>query len=102
MILTNIDELNLTEQHKKDVLVWYANKLWKMLIRTGISDTHCKSYDPLEFDDEERVVHSYVFDLHDGGRHHEYKTLREVEDGLDLNALETLKLEIARNCKGEY
>ena len=39
-------------------------------------DTHCKSYDPLTFEDN--IAHSYVLDLEDGGRHHTYKSIEDV------------------------
>jgi len=80
--LYEIDDLKLPKEQKKRVLEWYARKLWHILRQLDISDGHCKMYDPLLFDTEKKVVHSYIFDLWDGGRHHPYETLKQVEDGI--------------------
>ena len=75
-----IDDLPLSELQKRCVLEWFAWKMWELLIELGIEDGYGKSYDPLLIDDKK--CHSYIFDLGDGGRHHDYETLREVEEKL--------------------
>ena len=54
----------------------FACGLYEGLLAAGVEDVGGKSYDPLTIDEERKVAHSYVFNLWDGGRHHEYKTLR--------------------------
>lgn len=67
----------------------YAAALQDILLRlTG--DNHCnKSYDPMTV--EGNTMHSYAFDMKDGGRHHEaddYSDLSEVKLVL-LNEVES-------------
>lgn len=79
----SVDDLPLTEDQKEMVLEWYAQKIWGGLSERG----HCKSYDPLII--EGKVAHSYIFDLNgldhrtDGGRHHNFKTLPQLEERLE-------------------
>jgi hypothetical protein len=54
----------------------YAQALWDILLELGIQDGHSKSYDPLTI--EGKIAHTYVFDLEDGGRHHEFKDLEQL------------------------
>jgi hypothetical protein len=37
-------------------------------------------YDPMDIELKEKMAHSYVFDLEDGGRHHPYKDLEHLEN----------------------
>lgn len=48
----------------------YALGIRDIMMRLGVWDGHCKSYDPLLIKGD--VAHSYVFDLEDGGRHHPF------------------------------
>jgi hypothetical protein len=56
----------------------YAAALQDILfVLTG--DTDCaKSYDPMTC--ESNVMHSYAFDMKDGGRHHEVSQYKSIED----------------------
>lgn len=78
----SIDELPLTDDQKEMVLEWFAQKIWRGL---DVPE-HCKGYDPLLI--EGKVAHSYVFNLNgldhrtDGGRHHDFKTLAQLEERL--------------------
>ncbi len=76
-----LDELELSDEQKRQVLEWFAVKLWIMLEAAGRDyQGNWKSYDPLTI--EGNTAHSYVFDLDDGGRHHPFETLRDLEDML--------------------
>ena len=73
-----IDDLPLSDEQKRQVLEWFARKLWTLLEEgSGERDYYCKSYDPLVI--EGNVAHSYVFDLEDGGRHHPFRDLAHLE-----------------------
>lgn len=51
-----------------------------MLMLTG-ENSCAKSYDPVQVDDT--YIHSYAFNLKDGGRHHpisDYNSLEEITD----------------------
>ena len=87
-----IDDLPLTPQQKKCVIEYLARKLWGLLIDLGISDGHCKSYDPLVIGDG--IAYSYVFDMEDGGRQHKYRNLRHLEEMLYKETLEAIKDEM--------
>lgn len=96
----SIDDLPLTEEQKMMVLVWFARKLW-ILIEEGSGDPeyYCKSYDPLSFWDGK--AHSYVFDLEDGGRHHEYGSLEHLENMLMSEGINEIKKNGFLNEKDE-
>ena len=84
-----IDDLPLSELQKRCVLEWLAWKAWDILIELGIEDGYGKSYDPLLIEADK--CHSYIFDLGDGGRHHDYETLREIEEKLMKEVVEEIK-----------
>jgi len=84
-----IDNLPLSEMQRRCVLEWFAWKIWEMLMELGIEDGYGKLYDPLVIDENE--CHSYVFDLGDGGRHHSYKTLAELEKRLKREMIEKIR-----------
>ena len=88
----NVDDLPLREYQKRYVLEWLAWKFYGLLIKLGIEDGYCKSYDPLLIENEK--CHSYVFDLDDGGRHHPYKNLREIEDRLFNEVVKRIKKKV--------
>lgn len=49
------------------------------MVLTGDDDRHGKSYDPMTIKGD--IMHSYVFNMKDGGRHHymkDYASVREV------------------------
>lgn len=57
----------------------YAAALWHLALAFNWVDDGCKSYDPMTIESE--TMHSYVFDMKDGGRHHpiaEYKNREEI------------------------
>jgi hypothetical protein len=71
---------HLTDK-QKDLLTGYANALQDLMLElTG--ENHCaKRYDPIDF--SEGKIHSYAFDMKDGGRHHplsDYKDVDEIKD----------------------
>lgn len=75
------------EDKKENYKLWLESlglSIWHIQ-RNMVTDAHCKSYDPLsigEFEEGYWQVASYVFDFHDGGRHHTFKTLEDIELGL--------------------
>lgn len=84
-----IDDLDLTDEQKKDVLMWYARKLWVIIEESsGEPDYYCKSYDPLLIDDVTNIAYSYVFDLNNGGRTHPFKSLEQLEEWLTKETIE--------------
>jgi len=87
----SIDDLPLRGSQKRYVLEWLAWKFYDLLLKLGIEDGYCKSYDSLLIEDNK--CHSYVFDLDDGGRHHPYKNLREIEDKLFNEVVKRIKEE---------
>lgn len=68
------------------VLEWFANKIWVGLEEgSGFPDYGGKSYDPLTIEmrtDGGGIAHSYVFNFHDGGRHHSFDSLDNLEEWL--------------------
>ena len=46
----------------------YVAGVWDLLLAINAADSGGKHYDPLTVDGS--TLHSYVFDLWDGGRHH--------------------------------
>lgn len=78
-----LDDLPLDDTQKGLVLEWFARKLWVMLEEgSGEPDYYGKMYDPLVIDLEAKEAHSYVFDLPDGGRHHPFSDLLDLEEEL--------------------
>jgi len=76
----DIDDLPLPENAKRQVLEWFARKLWVILEEgSGEPDYHHKSYDPLLIDETTNTAHSYVFSLEDGGREHPFDSLAHLE-----------------------
>lgn len=55
-------------------LEFYTQGIWDLWVMlTG--ESHCKYYDPMTINADEKIAHSYVLDLQDGGRHHPYQAL---------------------------
>lgn len=76
----DINDLDLPEEKKKDVLEYLARKLWVLLEESsGEPDYYGKSYDPLVIDLEEKEAYSYVFNLETGGRVHPFLSLQGLE-----------------------
>lgn len=79
----NIDELPLTENQKACVLEWVAQRLSVTDFAQTNDIWQCgKSYDPLSIDVEEKVAHSYMMDMKDGGRHHPFNKMSEIENAI--------------------
>jgi hypothetical protein len=55
----------------------YIAGAYELLLSMG-ADGHGKSYDPMIVDEEKMVAHSYVLNLWDGGRHHDYESLKQI------------------------
>ncbi len=84
-----VDDLDLTEDQKEQVLEFLARKLWLIIEESsGDPDYHHKSYDPLII--EGNTAHSYVFNL-GGGRHHNFDSLVDLEDKLLKDTIRRIK-----------
>jgi hypothetical protein len=81
----------------KDTVEAYAQACWDILLALDIQDGHCKSYDPLTIDEAEKIAHSYVFDLWDGGRHHKYGSLYQVINAIKEETVKAIKTEYESN-----
>ena len=90
-----IDDLPFSDDSKRQVLEWFARKLWTLLEDgSGEPDYHCKMYDPLVIEDN--VAHSYVFDLENGGRHHPFDDLAHLEKMLIDEGIKRIAAMICR------
>ncbi len=61
----------------------YATALQDIMRELTGDDLCSKSYDPMTCEDT--VMHSYAFNMKDGGRHHnvkDYKNLQDIKDTL--------------------
>jgi hypothetical protein len=56
----------------------YAAALRDIMYELTGDDLCLKSYDPMTCEDT--VMHSYAFDMKDGGRHHDVKDYEDVEE----------------------
>ena len=75
---TTLNELPLSYPQKIITLEWFAKKLWYIgELASDDTEFYGKSYDPLFIEGD--IAHSYVFDLQDGGRHHEFESLEQIE-----------------------
>lgn len=91
-IFYSIDDLPFTDEQKTYCLEWLARKLWVILEESsGEPDYYGKMYDPLYVELEDKKAHSYVFDLEDGGRHHKFTSLSDLEKQLIQEAIKTIK-----------
>ncbi|MDD5517888.1 MAG: hypothetical protein PHV98_00870 [Candidatus Omnitrophica bacterium] len=86
----DIDDLPFTAEAKCMVLEWFARKLW-VLLEEGSDDPdyYCKMYDPLTI--EGNIAHSYVFNFEDGGRHHPFSNLIQLEKMLMDEGIKTIQ-----------
>ena len=72
--------MRLTDK-EKDYLRGYANALQHFMFKLTGDNSCGKHYDPIDF--SEGKIHSYAFDLKDGGRHHplsDYSSVNEITD----------------------
>lgn len=73
----DIEDLPLT-YHQKLAVLEHIARILQDIKNAAIGDSPCcKSYDPLLI--EGNTAHSYVYDLADGGRHHKFKSLNDLE-----------------------
>jgi len=87
-----LDDLPLDDTQKGLVLEWFTRKLWVMLEEgSGEPDYYGKMYDPLVIDLEAKEAHSYVFDLPDGGRHHPFSDLLDLEEKLKQEGIRRIQ-----------
>lgn len=92
MKIRRLAETPFTDEQKAIILEWYAWKIWSALEEgSGEPDYYHKSYDPMEIDLIEKIAHSYVFDLEDGGRHHPFKNLEHLEEMMDAELIKRIK-----------
>ena len=72
--------MKLTSEEKHH-LEGYALGLTDLVRKVTYNSMCSKSYDPMTIDDVE--MHSYAFNLKDGGRHHplsDYENIKEIKD----------------------
>ena len=75
----------------------YAHACYDILLELGIEDGIGKMYDPLTIED--KIAHSYVFDLKDGGRHHPFTSLQELKNDILEETVKSIKHENQNNQK---
>lgn len=91
-IFYSIDDLPFTDEQKVYCLEWLARKIQVVIEESSNDpDYYGKMYDPLYIELEEMEAHSYVFDLDDGGRHHKFKSLLDLENQLINEAIKSIK-----------
>ena len=78
-----MDKLTKIEQA---YLTGYAEALQKLMIELTGDNSCGKSYDPIAFSDS--TIHSYAFNLKDGGRRHPLSDYESVEEIARLMAKE--------------
>lgn len=82
----------MSDEEKVKQLEFTAEAILRLRVCANISDGASKSYDPLTIDLKEKVAHSYIFDFFDGGRHHKFEDLEEVELWLVAELFRTLQM----------
>ena len=80
-----MDPLTHDEQRH---LEGYAAALQDLLFKVTGENYCSKIYDPMTC--EPTVMHSYAFDMKDGGRHHYVKDYRSIEEIKDILMDETI------------
>lgn len=66
---------------EKEFIKGYATALQDLMLKLTGSNGNSKDYDPCDFYDDE-ILHSYAFELKDGGRRHplsDYKDIDEIK-----------------------
>lgn len=87
----SIDALPLNDEQKRHVMVWMAGVIWDKIAVAGLGlDGHSKSYDPLSFSPDGKV-HTYVFNLHDGGRHHSFTSFADIETRIIQETVDAIR-----------
>lgn len=70
-----MEKLSKKEQ---EYLKGYAQALQDIMLSMTGENTCAKSYDPIDFSEDK--IHSYAFDLKDGGRHHPLNDYKDIDD----------------------
>lgn len=78
------------QESEKEFIKGYANALQDILYVITGDNGNSKSYDPCDFYDNE-TLHSYAFDLKDGGRHHSLSDYIDIDEIKKLMLYETVK-----------
>ena len=73
---------DLTRKEYIAYLEGMAEGIWRTQVKMGDGDYHSKYADPLYIVEDLNDVYSYVFNFHDGGRHHSFKNLKKIYKGL--------------------
>jgi len=89
--IEDLPEVLFTPIHKKMVLEWFARKIEQMLrIFSDDWGDHRKSYDPLLINLDTKTAHSYLFSFKNGGRHHPFGSLLQLERWLVEEAVKEI------------
>jgi hypothetical protein len=91
-----LETLPFSDADKAKALMWLARKIWDAQQRHD-QDYHCKRYDPLQihFNDDGTIeVDSYVFSFREGGRHHSFSDLDDLEQAVLNELFSIMDLEI--------
>lgn len=83
--------MNLSKS-QKEYIKGYARAVQDMMFKLTGDNSCGKSCDPVDFDDD--TLHSYAFDLKDGGRHHplsDYESVEEITELMLNEAVEWCK-----------
>lgn len=89
-------------KEEQDYLKGYAEALQNILHKITGDEPCYKSYDPIDF--WKGKIHSYVFDLKDGGRHHplsDYESIDEIKEWMLKQVKEEIEEEFESDNKEE-
>ena len=89
----SIHDRNYNKDWSDSEMEAYVQGIYEVLCSLGVSDGCGKMYDPLTIEGE--MYHSYVFDLWDGGRHHD-------STGMSQNEVRKAFLKEAENSIRDY
>ena len=84
-----MEKLSKKEQ---EYLKGYAQALQDIMWRMTGENGCAKRYDPIDFSEDK--IHSYAFDMKDGGRHHplsDYKDIDDIKECMAKEAEEWLR-----------
>lgn len=65
-------------KREQEYLKGYAQALQDFMFKMTGENTCGKSYDPISFSNG--IIHSYAFNMKDGGRHHPLKDYKDIEE----------------------
>lgn len=84
----------IIHEYDKAYLECYAAALQMLMLKLTGENKISKHYDPMDIDLSEQVMHSYAFDMKDGGLHHpvyDYGSRCEIEQVLADEAVRWIK-----------